>query len=119
MIYDDDDASRMERLSFEKRVKNLMEDYPPLPDFSRFHPAFRTDDITPEGDISIGVLFSLMMTRIVITLKWKVVLMLLWILEGRSCQPLSLFLIHQVSHSCSRPGSQSRDIVLHESIGCE
>jgi arginine decarboxylase len=46
-----DDASRMERLSFEKRVKNLMEDYPPLPDFSRFHPAFRTDEITPEGDI--------------------------------------------------------------------
>ncbi len=46
-----DDASRMERLSFEKRVKNLNEDLPPLPDFSRFHPAFRTGDKTPEGDI--------------------------------------------------------------------
>ena len=46
-----DDASKMERLSFERRVKNLMEDVPPLPDFSRFHDAFRTDQITPEGDI--------------------------------------------------------------------
>ena len=45
-----DDASRMERLSFDKRVKNLMEDYPPLPDFSRFHDAFKADQ-TPEGDI--------------------------------------------------------------------
>lgn len=46
-----DDASKMERLSFEKRVRNLTENYPPLPDFSRFHDAFRPDDITPEGDI--------------------------------------------------------------------
>jgi arginine decarboxylase len=46
-----DDASKMERLSFERRVKNLMEDVPPLPDFSRFHDAFRTDQVTPEGDI--------------------------------------------------------------------
>ena len=45
-----DDASRMERLSFDRRVKNLMEDYPPLPDFSCFHDAFRAAD-TPEGDI--------------------------------------------------------------------
>ena len=34
-----DDASRMEKLSFERRVRNLMEDLPPLPDFSRFHDA--------------------------------------------------------------------------------
>ncbi|WP_299348811.1 ornithine decarboxylase [uncultured Maritalea sp.] len=46
-----DDASKMERLSFEKRVKTLNEDLPPLPDFSRFHSSFRTDDVTPEGDI--------------------------------------------------------------------
>ena len=45
-----DDASRMERLSFDRRVANLMEHYPPLPDFSRFHEAFRAAD-TPEGDI--------------------------------------------------------------------
>ncbi len=52
-----DDASRMERLSFEKRVKNLMEDYPPLPDFSRFHEAFKADD-TPEGDIRTAYYLS-------------------------------------------------------------
>jgi arginine decarboxylase len=46
-----DDASRMERLAFDRRVKNLMEDLPPLPDFSRFHDAFRTDQTTLEGDI--------------------------------------------------------------------
>ncbi len=46
-----DDASRMERLGFERRVANLTQNYPPLPDFSRFHDAFRADDITAEGDI--------------------------------------------------------------------
>ncbi|MEM6971629.1 MAG: aminotransferase class I/II-fold pyridoxal phosphate-dependent enzyme [Pseudomonadota bacterium] len=48
-----DDASRMERRSFEKRVQNLMEELPPLPDFSRFHDAFRCRDgsTTPEGDM--------------------------------------------------------------------
>ncbi len=46
-----DDASKMERLSFERRVRSLMEERPPLPDFSRFHSAFRADDSTPEGDI--------------------------------------------------------------------
>ena len=46
-----DDASIMERRGFEKRVSNLMHDLPPLPDFSRFHDAFRTDQITTEGDI--------------------------------------------------------------------
>ncbi|MEX3316085.1 aminotransferase class I/II-fold pyridoxal phosphate-dependent enzyme [Sulfitobacter sp. PS-8MA] len=45
-----DDASRMERLSFDRRVTNLMEHYPPLPDFSCFHDAFRAAG-TPEGDI--------------------------------------------------------------------
>ncbi|WP_209425540.1 aminotransferase class I/II-fold pyridoxal phosphate-dependent enzyme [Pararhodobacter sp. SW119] len=46
-----DDASKMERLSFERRVKSLVEDLPPLPDFSRFHDAFRADQVTAEGDI--------------------------------------------------------------------
>ena len=46
-----DDASKMERRSFENRVKALIEDVPPLPDFSRFHDAFRASTTTPEGDI--------------------------------------------------------------------
>ncbi len=46
-----DDASKMERRSFDNRVSNLMENYPPLPDFSRFHDAFRNDNVTSEGDI--------------------------------------------------------------------
>ena len=46
-----DDASRMERRSFENRVKALVEHVPPLPDFSRFHDAFRQGPDTPEGDI--------------------------------------------------------------------
>ena len=45
-----DDASKMERLGFERRVRSLVELVPPLPDFSRFHEAFR-DGETPEGDI--------------------------------------------------------------------
>ncbi|MDF1608164.1 beta-eliminating lyase-related protein [Hoeflea sp. YIM 152468] len=53
-----DDASRMERLSFEKRVKNLMQDLPPLPDFSRFHDAFRSDTDTIEGDIRSAFFLS-------------------------------------------------------------
>ena len=46
-----DDASKMERRSFENRVAGLIEHVPPLPDFSRFHDAFRSDSNTPEGDI--------------------------------------------------------------------
>ncbi len=46
-----DDASKMERLAFERRVKNLMQDLPPLPDFSHFHRAFCADPETGEGDI--------------------------------------------------------------------
>ncbi|MDF1726320.1 MAG: ornithine decarboxylase [Sulfitobacter sp.] len=54
-----DDASRMERLSFEKRVANLMEHYPPLPDFSRFHDAFRSRETdTIEGDIRTAYYLS-------------------------------------------------------------
>lgn len=46
-----DDASKMERRSFENRVSALVEHVPPLPDFSRFHEAFRRSADTPEGDI--------------------------------------------------------------------
>ncbi len=53
-----DDASIMERRGFEKRVANLMQDLPPLPDFSRFHDAFRTDLSTPEGDIRSAFFLS-------------------------------------------------------------
>jgi len=53
-----DDASKMERLGFEQRVKNLVEDFPPLPDFSRFHDAFRFDRDTPEGDIRAAFFLS-------------------------------------------------------------
>ena len=53
-----DDASQMEQRAFDTRVKSLMEDLPPLPDFSRFHDAFRTDDETPEGDIRTAFFMS-------------------------------------------------------------
>ncbi|WP_299844424.1 aminotransferase class I/II-fold pyridoxal phosphate-dependent enzyme [uncultured Roseovarius sp.] len=53
-----DDASQMEQRAFDTRVKSLMEDLPPLPDFSRFHDAFRTDQQTPEGDIRTAFFMS-------------------------------------------------------------
>ncbi|SEW37798.1 arginine decarboxylase [Aliiroseovarius sediminilitoris] len=53
-----DDASIMERRGFEKRVNNLMHDLPPLPDFSRFHDSFRTDQTTSEGDIRSAFFLS-------------------------------------------------------------
>ena len=53
-----DDASTMERRSFDRRVQNLTENYPPLPDFSRFHDAFRPDTSTPEGDIRTAYYLS-------------------------------------------------------------
>jgi len=53
-----DDASMMERRAFERRVKSLMEELPPLPDFSRFHDAFRADNVTPEGDIRAAFFLS-------------------------------------------------------------
>jgi arginine decarboxylase len=48
-----EDASGMERRGFDRRVKSLTEEYPPLPDFSRFHDAFRRGraEGTAEGDI--------------------------------------------------------------------
>lgn len=48
-----EDSNPVERALFERRVKSLAEEQPPLPDFSRFHDAFRPADGTgtPEGDI--------------------------------------------------------------------
>ncbi len=48
-----DDAGGMERRSFESRVRSLMQELPPLPDFSCFHEVFRAADPsgTREGDI--------------------------------------------------------------------
>ena len=48
-----EDSSPMERRVFEKKVNSLLHELPPLPDFSRFHDAFREADSsgTPEGDI--------------------------------------------------------------------
>jgi len=46
-------ASRAERTLHETRVRRLMDELPPLPDFSRFHPAFQDaqGSTTPEGDM--------------------------------------------------------------------
>lgn len=48
-----EDASAHERRGFERRVRALLDDVPPLPDFSGFHEAFRARDGTgtPEGDL--------------------------------------------------------------------
>jgi len=46
------DASRMERAAFENKVRSLVEELPALPDFSRFHAAFRPyGDRVPAGDL--------------------------------------------------------------------
>ena len=48
-----EDMSKMERRGMQRRIKSLTVDLPPLPDFSRFHTAFRAESAgkTPEGDI--------------------------------------------------------------------
>ncbi len=48
-----EDMSPMERRIHEVRVNSLTRDLPPLPDFSRFHPAFRHCGAveTPEGHV--------------------------------------------------------------------
>jgi arginine decarboxylase len=53
-----DDASKMERRSFDNRVAALVEHVPPLPDFSRFHDSFRSGGETPEGDIRCAFFLS-------------------------------------------------------------
>ncbi|MCC6772147.1 MAG: ornithine decarboxylase [Gemmatimonadaceae bacterium] len=46
-------AGNAERSVHDARVRGLIEELPPLPDFSRFHPAFlqTADSTTPEGDM--------------------------------------------------------------------
>lgn len=48
-----EDMSPMERRIHDVRVNSLTKELPPLPDFSRFHPAFRRSGPveTPEGDM--------------------------------------------------------------------
>ena len=55
-----DDASPHEIKLHEKNVKSLVEELPPLPDFSRFHLAFNPgqDTATPEGNIRTAYFLS-------------------------------------------------------------
>nr|WP_163502362.1 aminotransferase class I/II-fold pyridoxal phosphate-dependent enzyme [Halomonas socia] len=46
-----EDSSRPERKIIEHQIRSLTQDLPPLPDFSRFHDAFRPLTASPEGDI--------------------------------------------------------------------
>ncbi len=46
-----EEASRLERRTLEARVRALTEELPPLPDFSRFHEAFRPLERAPAGDL--------------------------------------------------------------------
>ncbi|MGP9766137.1 aminotransferase class I/II-fold pyridoxal phosphate-dependent enzyme [Halomonas sp. AOP13-D3-9] len=46
-----EESSRPERKIIEHNVRSLTQDLPPLPDFSRFHDAFRANPDTPQGDI--------------------------------------------------------------------
>jgi arginine decarboxylase len=46
-----EESSRPERRIIENRVHSLTKELPPLPDFSRFHDAFRQCPETPQGDI--------------------------------------------------------------------
>ncbi|WP_192034927.1 aminotransferase class I/II-fold pyridoxal phosphate-dependent enzyme [Halomonas sp. YLGW01] len=48
-----EESSRPERKIIEHQIQSLTHDLPPLPDFSRFHDAFRPHvaDGTPDGDI--------------------------------------------------------------------
>jgi arginine decarboxylase len=54
-----EDASPMEQKAFSARVHSLTEDLPSLPDFSRFHDAFRPHgDTTTAGDIRAAYFYS-------------------------------------------------------------
>jgi len=43
--------NKKEKEIFEQKIKSLMEDLPPLPDFSRFHSSFQAVPGVPGGDI--------------------------------------------------------------------
>ncbi|KGE78434.1 aminotransferase class I/II-fold pyridoxal phosphate-dependent enzyme [Halomonas salina] len=53
-----EESSRPERRIIEQRVHSLTRELPPLPDFSRFHDAFRRSPETPEGDIRSAYFLS-------------------------------------------------------------
>jgi arginine/lysine/ornithine decarboxylase len=54
-----EDASSMERKAFAARVHSLTEELPSLPDFSRFHDAFRSHgDRTPAGNLRAAYFYS-------------------------------------------------------------
>ena len=57
-----EDASRVERMLIDNRVKSLSEDLPPLPDFSYFHAAFSPGTAnkikTAEGDIRSAFFYA-------------------------------------------------------------
>ena len=53
-----EDSSRPERKIIENQVHSLNHDLPPLPDFSRFHDAFRPNPDTPQGDIRCAYFLS-------------------------------------------------------------
>ncbi|MFG6177017.1 aminotransferase class I/II-fold pyridoxal phosphate-dependent enzyme [Halomonas sp. THAF12] len=53
-----EESSRPERKIIEHRVHSLTQELPPLPDFSRFHDAFRRGSETPEGDIRSAYFLS-------------------------------------------------------------
>ncbi len=52
------DASKMEKLAYGRRVTNLTENVPPLPDFSRFHDAFKQEEGTESGHIRSAFFLS-------------------------------------------------------------
>ncbi|XKE44745.1 aminotransferase class I/II-fold pyridoxal phosphate-dependent enzyme [Halomonas organivorans] len=53
-----EESSRPERKIIERRVHSLTQELPPLPDFSRFHDAFRRGAETAEGDIRSAYFLS-------------------------------------------------------------
>ncbi|ATJ83940.1 aminotransferase class I/II-fold pyridoxal phosphate-dependent enzyme [Halomonas beimenensis] len=53
-----EESSRPERKIIERRVHSLTRELPPLPDFSRFHDAFRRGAETAEGDIRSAYFLS-------------------------------------------------------------
>jgi arginine decarboxylase len=57
---DHEDDGPAERAAWEESVAGLTERLPPLPDFSRFHDAFRPGgaDGTPEGDLRTAFMLS-------------------------------------------------------------
>jgi len=45
------DMTAQREAALARRIRSLTEELPPLPDFSEFHPFFRPNPATPEGDL--------------------------------------------------------------------